>query len=162
MCIANMVQNPTVLITGCSDGGLGSALALAFHAKGYHIFASTRNPSKMTALSSLPNTTLLRLDVTSDPDVAAAVEAVKRHSGNKLDILINNAGRNYFMPVLDIDIDAAKKIYETNLWGPLRLMKAFAPLLIQSQGMLVNVTSISGYVNVPWMSMSFVPLAPSR
>lgn len=157
-----MARNLSVFITGCSDGGLGSALALAFHAKGYHVYASTRDPSKMTELSSLSNMTLLRLDVTSDSEVAAAVETVKRDNDGKLDILINNAGRNHFMPVLDIDIDDAKKIYETNFWGPLRMMKSFAPLLIEAKGMLVNTTSIAGYVNVPWMSMRSIPLPRQR
>jgi 1-acylglycerone phosphate reductase len=152
-----MAQKKTVLVTGCSDGGLGSALALSFHAKGFHIYASARDLSTTTALSSLSNITLLKLDVTSDSDVAAAAEFVKHDNGGKLDIVVNNAGRNYFMPVLDTDIDAAKKIFDTNFWGALRIMKAFAPLLVKSQGVLVSIASISGYVNVPWMGMSLSP-----
>lgn len=149
-----MASKNTVLITGCSDGGLGSALVLAFHTKGYHIYASARDLSRTTALSSLSNITLLKLDVTSDSDVAAAAEYIKSDNGGKLDIVVNNAGRNYFMPVLDTDIDAAKKIFDTNFWGALRVMKVFAPLLVKSQGVLVNIASISGHVNVPWMGKS--------
>lgn len=149
------MTSKTVLITGCSEGGIGSALALAFQAHGLHVFATTRSLPKMAHLSKFPNITLLSLDVTSSSDISAAVNAVKFHPGNngKLDYLINNAGRNFFMPTLDIDIAEAKKIYETKFWGPLALIKAFAPLVIKAKGTIVNNCSISGHVNVPFMGM---------
>ena len=55
------------------------------------------------------------------------------------------------MPVLDEDIDDAKLIFETNYWGPLALLKAFAPLVIKSKGHITSITSISGHINVPYM-----------
>jgi 1-acylglycerone phosphate reductase len=139
-----------VLITGCSDGGLGSALASEFLTRNYHVFATTRNASKMGKLADQSGVTLLDLDVTVDLQISAAVESVKKATG-RLDILINNAGRNHFSPALDIDIPEAKQIFEINLWGPLALIKAFMPLLIESKGTVVNTTSISGYLNVPYM-----------
>ncbi|TVY33838.1 Short-chain dehydrogenase [Lachnellula subtilissima] len=148
----SLTTKKAVLITGCSDGGLGSALASAFLSQGYHVFATTRNVSKMSTLSKLPNLTLLDLDVTVDSQIATAVDSVKRTTG-RLDILINNAGRNHFSPVLDIDISEAKQIFEINLWGPLALVKAFMPLLMESKGTVVNTTSISGYLNVPYMGL---------
>jgi 1-acylglycerone phosphate reductase len=140
-----------VLITGCSDGGIGSALATVFHERGYHVVATARDVSKMSALAGLQNTTLLALDVAGLEQITAAVEAVRNETGGTLDVLINNAGRNHFSPVLDIDIAAAKNVYETNLWGPLAMIQAFAPLLIKAKGTIVSITSISGYVNVPHM-----------
>jgi NADP-dependent 3-hydroxy acid dehydrogenase YdfG len=110
-----MLPLKTVLITGCSDGGIGSALATTFHERGYHVFATARNVSKMSALADLQNTTLLVLDVGDSGQISAAVEAVKKETGGTLNILINNAGHNHFSPVLDIDIAAAKNVYETNL-----------------------------------------------
>ena len=66
----------SVLITGCSAGGIGGALADAFHAKGYHVFATARNPSKISpSLSSAENVTVLKLDVLSTESIAAAVES---------------------------------------------------------------------------------------
>ncbi|CAG8979936.1 hypothetical protein HYALB_00013520 [Hymenoscyphus albidus] len=141
-----------VLITGCSDGGLGSALAQKFLRKDYHVFATARNPSKMGTLSNQPNVTLLELDVTVTSQITTAVESIKKISG-RLDILVNNAGRNHFSPVLDIDVSEAKEIFEINLWGPLALIKAFMPLLLESKGMVVNTTSVSGYLNVPYMGL---------
>lgn len=146
----SLAAKKAVLITGCSDGGLGSALATELLSQDYHVFATTRNVSNMSTLSDQPNATLLDLDVTSGSQILAAVESVRNSTG-RLDILINNAGRNHFSPVLDIDVPEAKQLFEINLWGPLALIKAFMPLLIESKGTVVNTTSISGYLNVPYM-----------
>lgn len=143
----------TVLITGCSDGGIGSALALTFQKHGFEVIASARDVSKMKALEGLPNVTQLILDVTNSQQIEDAVGFVRDKFGGSLDIFINNAGRNHFSPVLDIDLVEAKKIYDINLWGPLMLIQKFSPLVISAKGSIINVTSISGYVNVPYMGM---------
>ncbi|RHZ49178.1 SDR family oxidoreductase [Aspergillus thermomutatus] len=143
----------SVLITGCSDGGIGSALALAFQAKNYHVFATARDTRKMNALRDLPNVTLLTLDVTDPTHIPTAVDTVRNHTDGSLTYLINNAGRNHFTPVLDEDLDAARRIYETNVFGPLALTKAFAPLVIKARGSMVFITSIAGYVNTPYMGV---------
>jgi NAD(P)-dependent dehydrogenase (short-subunit alcohol dehydrogenase family) len=157
-----MSLKKSVLITGCSAGGIGSALALTFHARGFQVFATARSPLKMSALTKLPDVTLLTPDVQDPTHIAAAVEAVQNKSGGKLDILINNSGRNHFSPVLDIDIEEAKRIFDINFWGALAVIQAFSPLVIKAQGSLVNITSISGQVNMPCERAiyGFVPSAP--
>ena len=144
-----MSPKESVLITGCSDGGIGSGLALIFQERGYHVFATARNLDKTSALQGLPNVTLLTLEVTDKRHIRAAKDAVSAQTGGTLSYLINNAGRNHFMPLLDEDIDAAKRIFEINVWGPLAITQAFAPLLIKAQGTLVNITSIAGHGAVP-------------
>ncbi|KAG8161118.1 hypothetical protein KVR01_009382 [Diaporthe batatas] len=146
-----MSSKKTVLITGCSDGGIGSALALVLQQRGLHVFATARDPSKMSELQDLPNITILTLDVTKHDDIKAAVELVTKQTGGTLNYLINNAGRNHFMPILDEDLDRVRNLFEVNLYGPLAITQAFAPLLIKSKGMVVYITSISGYINVPFM-----------
>ncbi|KAE8142934.1 hypothetical protein BDV38DRAFT_293402 [Aspergillus pseudotamarii] len=141
----------SVLITGCSDDGIGSGLALTFHQQGYHVFATARNLDKMTKLSGVSNVTLLPLDVTEPSQIEAAVTAVEAQTGGTLDVLVNNAGRNHFMPYLDEDVEQVKALYDINVWGPLRVTKAFVPLLIKAQGSIAFITSISGYLNVPFM-----------
>ncbi|KAJ6031425.1 hypothetical protein N7540_002157 [Penicillium herquei] len=141
----------TVLITGCSDDGIGYGLALEFQKQGYHVFATARNVDKMTKLNGLPNVSLLKLDVTEPSQIEAAVSKVGVQTGGTLDILVNNAGRNHFMPYLDEDEEEVKKLFEINVWGPLRVTKAFVPLLIKAQGSIAFITSISGYLNVPFM-----------
>lgn len=150
-----MTSKETVLITGCSDGGIGSTLALVFQQRGFHVFATTRDPSKMSKLSGLSNVTLLTLDVVKPADIKAAVEAVSKETGGTLNYLISNAARNHFMPILDEDLETVRKLFETNLMGPLALTQAFAPLLIKAKGMAVYMTSISGYLNIPYMGMCF-------
>ncbi|KAL4776760.1 hypothetical protein BDW60DRAFT_50072 [Aspergillus nidulans var. acristatus] len=145
----------TVLITGCSDDGIGSGLALTFQAQNYDVFATARNPAKMSRLSDLPNVTLLPLDVCKNDEITAAVEAVKSHTGDtgKLDYLINNAGYGHFMPILDQDLKKARDLYESNVWGPLAVTQAFAPLLINAHGTVTFITSVSGYINCPYIGV---------
>lgn len=136
----------TVLITGCSDGGLGSALAIALHKAGLHVYATARNPSKMTELTSLGIETLT-LDVQSDSSIAACVGRL-----SSLDILVNNAGAMYTMPVSDLSIPEAKKLFDLNVWSYIAVTQAFLPLLLKSRGMIVNQTSGASVVTVPFQS----------
>jgi len=92
----------SVLVTGCSEGGIGYALVLEFQRRGVHVFATARNLSKMSSLQGLPNVTLLSLDVTSSSSIAQAVEKVAAHQNGRLDYLINNSGSQYVMPILDV------------------------------------------------------------
>ncbi|KAF3397230.1 NADPH-dependent 1-acyldihydroxyacetone phosphate reductase [Talaromyces pinophilus] len=141
----------SVLITGCSDDGIGYGLALTFQQRGYLVFATTRDVRKMSKLQGLPNVKLLELDVTETDQIAAATRVVRDQTGGTLDYLINNAGRNHFMPILNEDLNATRGIFDTNVWGPVAVTQAFAPLLIKAKGRIVFITSISGYINVPWM-----------
>lgn len=121
--------------------------------KNYRRYASARDVSNMSALEGLSNITYLVVDVTNPQQLQDAVELVRNKCGGSLNILINNAGRNHFSPVLDIDLDGAKKIYDINVWGPLMLIQKFAPLVISAKGSIINITSISGYVDVLYMGM---------
>ncbi|CAL5873973.1 uncharacterized protein PFLUO_LOCUS8258 [Penicillium psychrofluorescens] len=138
--------NRKVLITGCSDGGMGSALAIAFHEAGLEVYATARDLSKMSEMVSRGIKTL-RLDVLSDSSIAQCVSEV-----TELDILVNNAGGSYYMPFSDLSIPDAKKQFDLNVWAPLAVSKAFLPLLLKSKGMIVNHTSISSLVAVPFIS----------
>ncbi|KJZ75445.1 hypothetical protein HIM_05141 [Hirsutella minnesotensis 3608] len=142
----------TVLVTGCSGGGIGASIALALANRGHHVFASARSISRIPQqLSELSNVTLLTLDVTSPRSIIAAEQAVV-DSGRELDILINNAGAGYSMPVLDIDIDQAKQVYEVNVWGVLRTTQIFAKQLIRNKGRVVNISTCGAVLNTPWIS----------
>lgn len=147
-----MAQPKTVLITGCSDGGIGSSLAQVFQSRGLHVFATARSVSKMTSLEQLSSVTLLPLDVTSSTSIDATVDAVKAETNGKLDYLINNAGINQYTPALDIDINEAKKMFDTNYWGALEVTQRFSPLLIPSKGMIVSISSLAAHANIPYCS----------
>lgn len=140
----------TILITGCSAHGIGSALALALAQKGHHVFATARNPSKIPiSLASLSNVTPLQLDVTSTTSASEAAKAVEDH-GAGLDILVNNAGSGYTIPLLDADLETAQQVYETNVWGAIRIVQAFAGLLMERRGRVVNVCRADAVMSAPW------------
>ncbi|KAF2030415.1 NAD(P)-binding protein [Setomelanomma holmii] len=150
------VSLKTVLITGCSDNGIGSALRLEFRKRGYYVFAAARDILKMTWIKDLDHITPIVLDVKKPTDIKNALETVRKATEGKLDYLVNNAGRNHFMPVLDVEVDEVRELFETNYFAPLAITQAFAPLLIEAKGNISFVTSISGYVNTPWMVLTVV------
>jgi len=84
--------------------------------------------------------------------MTAAVKSRSRETGGVLDYQINNASCNHFSPVLDIAITEAKQIFDEIFWGALAVTQAFAPFVIKAENTIVNNTSISGHVNVPFMS----------
>ena len=136
----------TVLITGCSDGGLGAALAIAFHKAGLHVYATARNPSKMSQLVDLGIETLT-LDVLSESSIAAAASKLSH-----LDILVNNAGGTYNRPISDLSISEAKKSFDLNVWSYIAVTQAFLPLILKSKGMIVNHTSSASVITLPFQS----------
>jgi 1-acylglycerone phosphate reductase len=81
----------TVLITGCSAGGIGDALAQSFHQKGHRVFATARNLSKVEHLKSMGIETV-QLDVVDVSSLKNAVASVDKATAGRLDVLINNAG----------------------------------------------------------------------
>jgi 1-acylglycerone phosphate reductase len=143
-------SNKTVLITGCSKGGLGDALAQAFHQRGLRVIATARNPAKIAHFKALGIETL-PLDVLSAESIEACVASVADMTGGSLDILVNNSGAGYGMPLADTDITEAKKCYDLNVWALLAVTQAFMPLLLESRpgAMIVNNTSIVSVAPMP-------------
>jgi 1-acylglycerone phosphate reductase len=135
-----------VLITGCSDGGLGAALALSFHQHGLHVYATSRTLSKMSGLAA-QGIEIIALDVLSESSIASAVAQIP-----SLDILINNAGAAYSMPIADLNLSEAKGLFELNVWSYLAVTQAFLPLLLKSKGMVVNQTSVGSCMTVPFQA----------
>ncbi|KAL8920987.1 MAG: hypothetical protein Q9172_004251 [Xanthocarpia lactea] len=141
------MPNPkrTVLITGCSDGGLGAALAIAFHDVGLHVYATARNPSKMEGLAARGIDTIT-LDVLDEASIAACVNQLP-----SLDMLVNNAGATYVMPLVDADLNEARKLFDLNVWSHIAVTQAFIPLILKSPcGMIVNQTSVGAVTTIPF------------
>ncbi|RAH79260.1 putative hydroxybutyrate dehydrogenase [Aspergillus japonicus CBS 114.51] len=145
------MSKKSVLIIGCSNDGIGYGLAVHFQRRGFRVFATARSLSKMSNLEGLADVTFLELDICDQTKVKAAVDQVTQETGGELDYLVNNAGINHSMPLLDEDISTAKHIFETKVWGQLAVTLALAPLLIKARGAVVFITFIAGHVNVPYM-----------
>jgi NAD(P)-dependent dehydrogenase (short-subunit alcohol dehydrogenase family) len=144
-----MSQPRTILITGCSDGSLGSALSLALKPHGWRVLGSGRNISKLKALQDA-GIECIQLDVNSTESIAKAAEEVKKLTGGSLDALVNNAGSAYSMPILDVDLDQSHELFELNVFSIIRVTRGFLSLLLESShgGMLINNTSASGLLGV--------------
>ncbi|KEF53661.1 uncharacterized protein A1O9_10061 [Exophiala aquamarina CBS 119918] len=140
----------TILITGCSDGGLGAALALAFHKHGDRVLATARNPSKMAHLKS-EGVETLAMDVLSDESLQTAAKEVAALTNGSLDMLINNAGAGYSMPLLDADMRELEKVFKLNVFSVMRTTQVFFPLLRNSKAgaVLVNHSSTACVAPIP-------------
>lgn len=133
------------LITGCSEGGIGDALARAFQSKGIRVIATARDTNRLSSgLRSLSGVEVLQIDVNSESSVTAAAKTVSTLSGGKLDFLVNNSGVSYYTPILDANIDQARKVFETNVLSWITLVQAFFPLLRDAKGTIVNNASSGG------------------
>ena len=139
----NIEGKKTALITGCSPGGIGHALAIQFNSKGLHVFATARNVKAVADLKDL-GIEVLQLEVTSPEDVAGVERYISNRTNGSLDYLVNNAGRNYTVPALDVDLTEVQATFETNVFAVMRMCQTFAPLLIQSKGTIVQIGSLAG------------------
>ena len=144
-----MAAQKVVLVTGASSGaGQATARLLAQH--GYRVFGTSRNPSGAEPTTGLE---MLALDVRSDDSVAACLNAVTTRAG-RIDVLVNNAGYELAGALEELSMDEAKAQFETNFFGVVRMVKAVLPLMRrQKEGLIINVSSLSGLLSVPFMGM---------
>lgn len=137
-------MSKVILITGASSG-IGKAIAMYLHAKKYVVYGTSRRPDKVEVPFKMVALDLL--DVTS---IESAVQTIISSEG-KLDVLINNAGIGVMGPVEDIPTDEMRKGFETNLFGPLEVIKAVLPQMrSQKSGLIINITSLAGYSGLPF------------
>ena len=134
-----------ILVTGASSG-IGRNLAETLAANGYFVYAGARKQADLDALNEIPNIQAIRLDVTRQDEIDAAVETV-RAGGKGLYGLVNNAGIVTLGPMVEIDEDELNWILDVNVVGVFRVTKAFAPLIIESKGRISNISSISGILS---------------
>jgi NAD(P)-dependent dehydrogenase (short-subunit alcohol dehydrogenase family) len=132
----------SILVTGASTG-IGRHLAEALAEAGHHVYAGARKEADLAALDAIENITAVRLDVTQQDQVDAAV-AMITEKGTGLYALVNNAGVGGGGPVIDTPVEDQTFVYEVNVEGVYRITKAFAPLVVESKGRIVTTGSIAG------------------
>ena len=132
-----------VLVTGASSG-IGRNITERLAGNGHIVYATARKAEDLEALNSIDNVQAIRLDVTSQDDVDAAVETVVS-KGKGLHAIVNNAGVaviDTMTQVAEADIDF---VFGANIYGPYRVTKAFAPMLLEYGGRIATIGSISGF-----------------
>ncbi len=132
-----------VLVTGASTG-IGRHAAETLAAKGYFVYAGARKQADLDALNEILNVQAIRLDVTKQDEIAAAVETV-RQAGRGLYGLVNNAGIGSTAgPIIEADVSDIRWVLDVNVFGVIDVTKAFAPLIIESKGRITTIGSIAG------------------
>ena len=134
----------TTLITG-ANRGLGFEVARQLVAVGHQVWIGARDEARGQQAADAVGARFVRLDVTDDASVAAAAETVEA-----LDVLVNNAGiSGGRISPSEATADQMRTVYETNVFGPVRVLRAFIPLLEKSPApVVVNVSSGVGSLNL--------------
>ncbi len=141
------MASKAVLITGCSSG-IGHSTAELLAGKGWEVYATARRLESIEDLKSAGCKTLA-LDVNDESSMQAAVDAVTAADG-AVGVLINNAGYSQSGAVESVPLDQARKQFETNVFGPLRLSQIVLPgMRAQRWGKIVNISSMGGKLTFP-------------
>ncbi|EAU37707.1 predicted protein [Aspergillus terreus NIH2624] len=112
-------KRKSVLITGCSPGGIGNALAREFHRQGLRVFATARDAKTIEDLASVGIETLS---------------------------LVVDDKENYTVPAMEVDLAEARATFETNFISVISMCQTFLPLLIKAKGTIVQIGSVAGVI----------------
>lgn len=138
-------EQKSILVTGASTG-IGRNLTETLAENGYHVYAGARKDKDLAALDAIDNVTAVKLDVTKQDQVDAAVEMI-REKGTGLYGLVNNAGVGGGGSVVDTPVEDQTFVYAVNVEGVYRVTKAFAPMVIESKGRIITTGSIAGTIS---------------
>ena len=141
-------MSKVILVTGASSG-IGKSIAIFLSEKGYKVFGTSRNPKNAENFSF----EIIALDVLKMETIEKAVAYIIKKEG-RLDVLINNAGMGITGPIEDTPMDEMRAVFNTNFFGAIDVMKAVLPQMrAQKSGMILNVTSIAGYMGLPFRGL---------
>lgn len=134
-----------VLITGGSSG-IGKSVGEFLVQKGFIVYGTSRSPEKYPESKFA----IVALDVTKKETITSAINHVLSKEGH-IDVLINNAGVGITGPIEEIPESEIKNNFDTNLFGPINVIKAVLPSMrAHGSGLIINVTSIAGYMGLPY------------
>lgn len=158
-CLA-MAQSPpppdpgtqkAVLVTGASTG-IGRKITERLASQGYFVYAGARKEADLAELEAIDNVQAVRLDVTKPEEIAAAVQTIT-DAGRGLHGLVNNAGVAVVGPMMQSKDEDFQYVMDVNVYGPYRVTKAFAPLIVESKGRITTISSISGILSGPTLGI---------
>jgi len=146
--LAEEAEQKAVLVTGASSG-IGKNVTELLASKGYFVYAGARKAKDLKALNAINNVQAIRLDVNKWDDINAAVDTIKK-AGRGLYGVVNNAGVIIFEPLIEVEEKDLNFQLNVNIYGPYRITKAFAPMIIESKGRISNIGSIAGTLSSPF------------
>ncbi len=141
-------ENPVWFITGCSTG-FGRELATQVLARGFRVAVTARKPEQVEALAAKGDALVLKLDVTDQSQIDAAIIAAEAKFGG-IDVLVNNAGIGYFAAIEEGEEIEVRRMFEINVFGMSRMIQAVLPGMRQRRkGCIVNISSLAGLRSAP-------------
>ncbi len=145
---STITETPVWFITGCSTG-FGRELAKHALERGHRTVVTARNPDEVKDLAAKGEALVLKLDVTDQGQIDAAIKAAEEKFG-RIDVLVNNAGIGYFAAVEESEEDQVRRMFEINVFGLSRMIHAVLPgMRKRRKGFIVNLSSIGGLCSFP-------------
>lgn len=143
------IKGRVFIVTGASSG-IGLATAVALSGRGARVALLARSTDALERLArQLPGSLPVTVDMTQFDRVREAVHAVHAHY-DRIDGLVNNAGRSYAASVEEIDPALFDEIFHLNVLGPIVAMQAVIPLMrAQGGGSIVKINSGTAFMTVP-------------
>ncbi|MFJ5834936.1 oxidoreductase [Streptomyces sp. NPDC093089] len=137
----------TALVTGASSG-IGEATALKLINLGYTVYGAARRTDRLQKLAER-GVRPLAMDVTDDDSMRSGVDRVMSETG-RIDVLVNNAGYGSYGALEDVPQDEARRQFDVNVFGAVRLTQIVLPhMRARRSGTVVNVTSMGGKIYTP-------------
>jgi NAD(P)-dependent dehydrogenase (short-subunit alcohol dehydrogenase family) len=147
-------QRALVAVVTGSSSGIGLATSIALARNGYLTYATMRNLAKRDSIQSIADKQhlsirVVQLDVTDENSIKSAIQSILSEAG-RIDLLVNNAGYVLTGAFEDIGINEIKALYETNVFGVIRVTQAVLPIMRkQGLGRIINISSGAGRIGYP-------------
>ncbi|MDC7711859.1 oxidoreductase [Vogesella indigofera] len=144
-----MSNSKVVVITGVSSG-IGRAAAMQFAKQGCRVFGTVRNTAKAQAI---PGVALVEMDIRDEASIERGIQTIIARA-RRIDVLVNSAGVTLLGATEETSLAEAQALFDTNLFGLLRTIKAVLPhMRAQRSGRIVNVSSVLGFLPAPYMAL---------
>lgn len=144
------MSNPKVVVVTGVSSGIGRAAAMKFSGQGCRVFGTVRNTAKAQAI---PGVSLIEMDIRDEASIERGIQAVIAQA-KRIDVLVNSAGVTLLGATEETSIAEAQTLFDTNLFGVLRVIKAVLPhMREQRSGRIVNVSSVLGFLPAPYMAL---------
>ncbi len=143
-CAEEAADRKAILVTGASSG-IGLRITEVLAGNGFYVYAGARKAADLERLDAMENVSSVRLDVTVDEDIAAAVDFIEEQ-GRGLWGVVNNAGVARYGSLQSGPESDVRFTFDINVFGPFRVNQAFLPMLLESGGRTSIIGSINGFI----------------